>query len=439
MIQHHPKIVSSGLIAYYDAANKKSYPGTGTALTDLTKNKNNASHNSITYHKSNQGALSLNGSSSNITVPNNSSYAFGTGDFTIDAYVNIRASSVYSPIVQPQSGLGTAQNDKWWFAYDPSITGLRLGRHFTSTYSAGSILPTSGAWYGFTYTRSNGTSNFYVNGLPVTVTNPTSLSGISFGQDGLSIGAMSNFTYLNGTVASLKVYNRSLSSNEVLQNYKAINARLSYSADPVLIQPMEGNLNNSGTVSSVAGTGVGTFSFTSAQSKTGSQSLDITGNGYYDIGGHGIGTGNFVVDLWYRSNSLYGSQSYYSALVSDTGLTFYIGSSSYWQATVGYVTVLQVGGNGNIYSSTSMHQIAWTRITMGRTSDNRVHLFFNGVYQGNCPDYGANLATPIRVGKWGGNTAFDNKSSGYVDDFKIYKCNNLSLQTLANIANGVLD
>ena len=37
-----PKIVEDGLILCLDAANKKSYPRTGTVWTDLTANKNNA-------------------------------------------------------------------------------------------------------------------------------------------------------------------------------------------------------------------------------------------------------------------------------------------------------------------------------------------------------------------------------------------------------------
>ncbi len=35
-----PKVVTEGLIAYLDAANTKSYPGSGTTWYDLTKNEN---------------------------------------------------------------------------------------------------------------------------------------------------------------------------------------------------------------------------------------------------------------------------------------------------------------------------------------------------------------------------------------------------------------
>ena len=40
--RYSPKIVTDGLVLYLDAANSRSYPGTGTAWFDLTGRGNNA-------------------------------------------------------------------------------------------------------------------------------------------------------------------------------------------------------------------------------------------------------------------------------------------------------------------------------------------------------------------------------------------------------------
>ena len=40
-VQGGPNIVTDGLVFYVDAANQKSYPGTGTTVNDLTSNQNN--------------------------------------------------------------------------------------------------------------------------------------------------------------------------------------------------------------------------------------------------------------------------------------------------------------------------------------------------------------------------------------------------------------
>ncbi len=37
---HSPRIVTDGLVLYLDAANSKSYPGSGTNWYDLSGNKN---------------------------------------------------------------------------------------------------------------------------------------------------------------------------------------------------------------------------------------------------------------------------------------------------------------------------------------------------------------------------------------------------------------
>lgn len=45
---HSPQIVRDGLVLYLDAANPKSYSGSGTTWYDLTGNNNNATLNGNT-------------------------------------------------------------------------------------------------------------------------------------------------------------------------------------------------------------------------------------------------------------------------------------------------------------------------------------------------------------------------------------------------------
>ena len=53
---HSPRIVTDGLVMALDAANTKSYPGTGTTWFDISGNSNNATLNSVT-HKSDNGGV----------------------------------------------------------------------------------------------------------------------------------------------------------------------------------------------------------------------------------------------------------------------------------------------------------------------------------------------------------------------------------------------
>lgn len=64
-----PSIVRDGLVLYLDAANKKSYPGTGNIWHDLSGYKNNCVFNSTPSYFDNY--FSFNGISSGITVNKN--------------------------------------------------------------------------------------------------------------------------------------------------------------------------------------------------------------------------------------------------------------------------------------------------------------------------------------------------------------------------------
>jgi hypothetical protein len=52
---HSPKIVTSGLVLYLDAANPKSYPGSGTTVFDLKGNNNASLVNGVGYSTVDKG------------------------------------------------------------------------------------------------------------------------------------------------------------------------------------------------------------------------------------------------------------------------------------------------------------------------------------------------------------------------------------------------
>lgn len=220
-----PKIVrDSSLIVNIDAANYKSYPGTGTSWNDITINKAIGTMTSCTFDAGNQGSIAFNGSSSRVYYPSNTLYSFGTGDFTLESFVTINVAATYKPIAQ-NDAVGTSTNNKWWLGYEASSASLKLGRHFTSTSSSCSWTPVSGQWYHVAAVRSSNLMYFYINGISQSVTNQTSMSGISYSQNGLTIGAISTPYYLNGKIASFKMYNKGLTSTEIYNNFAANRGR----------------------------------------------------------------------------------------------------------------------------------------------------------------------------------------------------------------------
>ena len=63
-VQSGPNGIESGLVLYLDAANVKSYPGSGTSWFDLSGQNNTGTLiNNPTYDSANRGSWSFNGTS----------------------------------------------------------------------------------------------------------------------------------------------------------------------------------------------------------------------------------------------------------------------------------------------------------------------------------------------------------------------------------------
>ena len=61
-LSHSPSIVTNGLVLCLDAANSKSYPGSGTTWTDLSGRGNNGTLvNGVGYNSGNLGSLVFDG------------------------------------------------------------------------------------------------------------------------------------------------------------------------------------------------------------------------------------------------------------------------------------------------------------------------------------------------------------------------------------------
>ncbi len=65
---YSPNVVTDGLVFAVDAANKKSYPGSGTTWTDLAGSNNGALTNGPTFDSGNNGNIVFDGSNDYVEV-----------------------------------------------------------------------------------------------------------------------------------------------------------------------------------------------------------------------------------------------------------------------------------------------------------------------------------------------------------------------------------
>jgi hypothetical protein len=215
--------VSSNLVLYYDPSNSSSYPGTGTTINDLSGNGLNGSMSGITYTSP---YFSYNGTSSQVLVDDNPLLEPGSGDWSIEFWVNysVLAGSSRILIAKTDGGLSA----EWGYGLRAAANGntfMEIGNGTTSLQSSLTALTTN-TWYQVVGVWTNVSSNslsLYVNGNLIGSISH-SFTSIKNTTSPLYLGSFNGGQFsqwLNGRMGVVRMYNKSLTGSEVLQNFNA--------------------------------------------------------------------------------------------------------------------------------------------------------------------------------------------------------------------------
>jgi hypothetical protein len=231
-----PNIVTDGLVFSIDVGSKKSYPGSGTAIYDLSGNGNNATltNGPLVTNSVNGGSVQADGSNDYISVSN---MPTGTS-WTIQTWTFIDGPTTFSV-----TGHRTyACTDYFRFQWDDKNTNIAYAPFVDFSSAAGSANITGftnkseddvfNKWNQVTMTSDGTTISLYwndVKGTSSSITRNFSSNGnMQIGYNGLSgIGGTDIFNRDGGNCyfGPTMVYNRGLSQSEVLQNYNAAKPR----------------------------------------------------------------------------------------------------------------------------------------------------------------------------------------------------------------------
>jgi hypothetical protein len=246
---YNPRIVTDGLVLCLDAANPKSYPGSGTTWYDLSGNSNdadidvnttisadnfafigsNSSHVDTTVDLSGTQAITLDflcklddytevdgGGKLICELSNNfnsSSEGFYIGiieDSNVaflnnyDISLNIKGNAGYNLTPYNKESVNDLQWHHWSCILDKSITGSGTSHHESKLFIDGQEqTPNTYLTSGF---KANNTNNF--GNLPFYIG----------GRTGSSFGA-------SFKISNFKIYNKALTAAEVKQNFEATRGR----------------------------------------------------------------------------------------------------------------------------------------------------------------------------------------------------------------------
>ena len=234
-IVHHPNVVTDGLIACWDAANRKSYPGAGTVWTDLAGSHDGTIVSSPTFSDENMGIISFDGTDDKITFNLPSEFSgINLNDFdcTFEGWCRFEGSDInqFGAIV----AFGSYDLTLGPLDEDGNVGVWVNNAALTMTYTA-----KVNEWHHYVMTKEGSLYTFFADGYNVLGT------GGALDYDNATVGSTGQLAnngstnWLEGSIPLARLYNRALPAEEVLQNYNATKRRFIGTESDSLIFKMD--------------------------------------------------------------------------------------------------------------------------------------------------------------------------------------------------------
>ncbi len=226
-----PNIVEDGLVFYIDAANQRSYPGSGIAITDIVGEYNGITVNNPTFSTDDGGAFTVTGAKY---------LQFDTGLYdlvrvsngiTVSMWCKIPSGNSidfvpfnFRPLLTTSAGFGRklAMN---WSTNDNSFAVKGSGAISSYEYNV------RDTWFNLVLTAEFGSDTskqqIYIDGVSVRNFS-TALSSLPSNTDiyfYLGQYYQSTWPLTRGSWSNVNVYNRYLEPFEIKQNYNALKRR----------------------------------------------------------------------------------------------------------------------------------------------------------------------------------------------------------------------
>ena len=221
-LKHHPRVVTNGLSLYTDAANTRSYVGSGTTVNGLVSGIGLTLVNGVGFGTTGTNYFILDGTNDNIT-------------FSIPSPGTILSIEMWARIKSFSSEMPFGFN-----LYDVLANSGRLGFNtaasdiygLTSTQVTNLGLQNQWKHYIFEMRSDVSYSNnkIYINGQnqslsQVTGTENTGNRNFNSGNGRISSWLNDNNYNIPMDLGQFRIYNRALSAQEILQNYNATKGR----------------------------------------------------------------------------------------------------------------------------------------------------------------------------------------------------------------------
>jgi hypothetical protein len=234
-LNHSPRIVTDGLVLCLDAANTKSYPGSGTAWSDLSGNNNNGTLvNEPSYSSANKGAFAFDGTNDYVALPTNFFNFPSISNFSISLWFK-SSQTTGATLFGQQNSSNPSSTTGWVPVIYLRSDGLVRAEPFWTGNVNNAILSTSALnnniWHNITTTFGSGVHKLYIDGIfnsqqsGLSLTSFTSTYYYFLGAGYVSTQRNLGNIYLSGEISNFGFYNSTLTESEVRQNFQALRGR----------------------------------------------------------------------------------------------------------------------------------------------------------------------------------------------------------------------
>lgn len=218
---YSPKVITDGLVLYLDAANTRSYISGSTTWSDLSRSENNGTlTNGPTFNSANGGSIVFDGTNDYALINGFNLLA----PLTIISWIYKTSHKTWASILDRY---GNESLDSVSLGFD-SDNGQRLMYQWNnsppfSNRVLGTTIINTNQWYHVCVTATPTTADFYVNSVFDVSRSVGQVSQTGNFYVGTNLAGGDE--YYAGRIANLQVYNRALSSTEILQNYNSTKTR----------------------------------------------------------------------------------------------------------------------------------------------------------------------------------------------------------------------
>lgn len=346
---------------------------------------------------------------------------FGTGDLTLEAWINIQAD--FSTTGTVVFTLRTSFSDPSEVAFgvnsSPNNFFVRLG---TTSYTSSSFTWNTDTWYHLALVRNSGSVNFYIDG-----TLDSAYTNLSYTQDlpartlGIASLTYAGVRAMPGYIDEVRVSNTA----RYTSSFTAPTAPFTNDDNTILLYhfdegPTGSNdftiRDDNGVRSPVGVTAIGNAQVDTAQSKfSGASYTSVNSGDYLDVipnGSLAYSTNDFTIEYWFRYDTSIPTTNRMGweqrpGVNGAYALVFH-------QENTGQV-VYFVNSSARITSSFTPSANTWYHVAIVRSSTTTT-MYINGTSQGTYSDSTNYLEGNPRIGN---NMVANSNFLGHIDELRI--------------------